>query len=183
MKSLAVIFLYFLTVNSGCGTSENPKTQQRSPTVSSTSEKTGETRPEIKFVVLDRVQFRGYVVNAFSVTVEGTEYLDMEDFYTQATNHLPEKVKNAGHDSTYKASFKAQIGLRDLWNNMDVYISTDNSAGYRGYSTVKSDGIANWLSKSLERSFKVIPPRILPRRSPNEKNQGVKGLDFLTFAI
>ena len=89
---------------------------------------------------VDSVEFRGFIVSAFTVTVDGTGYQDMEDFYTSEVERLADKVKAAGYDASYIATFDAQIGFKDLYNGMDVYIAATSAAGYLGQTTVQGNG-------------------------------------------
>ena len=84
--------------------------------------------------------FDGYVGGAFAVTVDGTPYSDMEDFYTKEQAALPQKVKAAGYDSSWTARFDAQLGLADLWNGMTVYLSPEGDQGFQGEATVEESG-------------------------------------------
>jgi len=84
--------------------------------------------------------FQGYVGGAFAVTVDGTPYADMEDFYTKEQAALPEKVQQAGYDSSWTARFEAQLGLADLWNGMTVYVSPQGNQGYQGQTSVEQSG-------------------------------------------
>src|SRR5262245_31205746 len=68
-------------------------------------------------------KFEGYVMSAFAITVDEQPYEDMEDFYTQELDRLPEKVAAAGYDSEWKVSFEAEVGLSDLWRNMEVFVA------------------------------------------------------------
>lgn len=86
------------------------------------------------------IEFSGYVLNAFAVSVDGEEYLDLEDFYTKELDRLPAKAAEAGFDASYTVSLEAEIGFKDLWLNMDVYVSPVAKHGYQGSSRVNEDG-------------------------------------------
>ena len=86
------------------------------------------------------VSFRGFVVSAFTVSVDGINYKDMEDFYTNEIGRLPDKAKAAGYDASYTVSLDAQIGFKDLYNGMDVYIEASGNTGYLGHTNVQNDG-------------------------------------------
>jgi hypothetical protein len=88
----------------------------------------------------DSLAFTGYVLNAFNVTVDGEEYADLEDFYTNEIARLPEKAKDAGFDETYKVRFDAQLGFQDLWLNMQVYLAPEEKQGFQGSARVDSNG-------------------------------------------
>lgn len=103
------------------------------------------------------VDFKGYVVSAFDLQVDGESYLDMEDFYTKEVSQLPDKVFKAGYDSSYEVSFEADIGFSDLWKDMTVTISTVNDRGYQGMSRVNSNGEfrINLPSDAIEDEYKI----------------------------
>lgn len=84
--------------------------------------------------------FEGFVGGAFEVSVDGSRYRDMEDFYTQEVARLPEKVRLAGYDASWQARFDAAVGLEDLWRDMQVYISPVASLGYQDQSYVDAGG-------------------------------------------
>lgn len=88
----------------------------------------------------DMVEASGYVVSAFSVTVDGKSYGDLEDFYTQELNRLPERMKAAGFDDTYTFEFDAKVGFEDLWHNMTVYILAAGKNGYQARTYVNDQG-------------------------------------------
>ena len=84
--------------------------------------------------------FTGYVLNAFDVKVDGQSYTDLEDYFTKEVTRLPSRLKEAGYSSNDRATFEAQIGFRDLWTNMDVYVSPTGKQGYQGTGQVGNDG-------------------------------------------
>ncbi|MFK7823585.1 MAG: hypothetical protein AB8G05_05485 [Oligoflexales bacterium] len=84
--------------------------------------------------------FEGYISNAFEVSVDGLPYDDLEDFYTQESENLKEKVIAAGYDESYEVFFDAEIGFKDLWQNMTVYISSVQNRGYQREAYVGHNG-------------------------------------------
>lgn len=86
------------------------------------------------------ITFTGYVGGVFAVTVDGTGYADMEDFYTKELAALPAKVAAAGYAGDYEIQFDADIGYGDLWENMNIYIAPQNLRGYQGQSRIGRDG-------------------------------------------
>lgn len=86
------------------------------------------------------VTFSGFIVSAFEVTVDGVEYADMEDFYTQELDRLPAKVREAGYGEEYAVKFAADIGFTDLWESMTVYTAPVNNRGYQGVTKVGRNG-------------------------------------------
>lgn len=88
----------------------------------------------------ESIKFRGSINSAFELKVDGIAYDDIEDFYTQELERLPEKLRATGYDENYSIDFDAQIGLYDLVYNMVVYIAAVNKHGYQAKETVKEDG-------------------------------------------
>lgn len=86
------------------------------------------------------VSLKGFVANAFEVTVDGQAYPDLEAFYTAEVLRLPEKVKVAGYEDVTSVRFEAQIGFQDLFQGMEVYVLAAGNTGYQGTSRIASDG-------------------------------------------
>jgi hypothetical protein len=128
--------LFFVWVLLGCGASDNNENEPETTYASDP----GQPGNELEGNQDEVFAFQGFVVNAFSVTVDGQEYPDMETFYTEELGRLPEKVTAAGYDGGYDVDFRAQIGFRDLWQGMTVYIAADQSAGYQGEAQVAHGG-------------------------------------------
>lgn len=89
---------------------------------------------------LQPVTLRGYVASAFEIEVDGTQYLDSEDFYTSQIEKLEGEVVEAGYDG-YTIKFDARIGLDDLKQGMKVYISSVEDRGFAGDTQVSDRGI------------------------------------------
>jgi hypothetical protein len=85
-------------------------------------------------------EISGFVVSAFDVNVDGQAYRDLEDFYTQELKRLPEKVKAAGIDQADSVVLDAEIGFKDLWHQMEVFIVSEGKSGYQGRTFVGYDG-------------------------------------------
>lgn len=119
-------------LNGGCGALEKPDQASASQTsTTSTDDSSQDSGP---------IDFSGYVLNAFEVSVDGEEYLDLEDFYTKELDRLPVKAAEAGFDASYTITLDAEIGFTDLWLNMDVYVSPVAKHGYQGSSRVNEEG-------------------------------------------
>jgi hypothetical protein len=89
------------------------------------------------------VSFSGFIGGAFPISVDGVNYDDSEDFFTQESARLPEKVAAAGYNSEWSVRFDAAIGFSDLRANMVVYIAPNARKGYQGEGTVGSAGAFN----------------------------------------
>lgn len=115
----------------GCGqiqNNENPSKESTPETSSSPeSEKSG-------------LSFRGAVVSAFEVTVDGQSYGDMEQFYTAELSKLATKVKEAGYSSATNVRFDAELGFLDLWRSMNVFLLAEGDQGYMSSGVVDSSG-------------------------------------------
>jgi hypothetical protein len=85
-------------------------------------------------------KFAGYVVNAFEVVVDGAPYRDLETFYGEELKRLPGKLEAAGYSPFKSVKFEAEIGFKDLFRNMDVYITAEGDRGYQGSTMVLPDG-------------------------------------------
>jgi hypothetical protein len=98
----------------------------------------------------------GSVVSAFPVTVDGMPYPDLENFYTQELKRLPEKVRAAGFDDSYKVEFNANVGFTDLWNGMSVFVLANGKTGAQAMTYVNGDGsFKTYLEPGSENNFKV----------------------------
>ena len=89
---------------------------------------------------VETLDFQGYVLNAFGVTVDGQPYSDLEAYYTSELARLPALAKAAGYDSSYSIAFDANVGFADLWTEMTVYIAPSSNHGYQGGSQVDANG-------------------------------------------
>jgi hypothetical protein len=137
MKSnKAKLFTTLTVMLTSCGT-ENDKTDQKS-TDGARPASTAEKAPAKDDSV--SLQFKGYVGGAFPITVDGISYEDSEDFYTRELQNLPEKIRKAGYDKSWKWSFDAVVGFQDLRTNMMVYIAPQEKKGYQGEAPVSYAG-------------------------------------------
>ena len=133
MKNFSLIVLFLMVFACGkdelldFGGSESDEAEEELQAVESS-----------KYIV-SKTNFRGYVLSAFAVTVDGREYFDMEDFYTQELAALPEKVAEAGYEG-YEVQLDAQLGISDLWHKMAVYVAPEDETGYQGTALVCESG-------------------------------------------
>ena len=88
---------------------------------------------------LKEITFKGYIQNAFKIEVNNKEYSDVEEYFTNQIDDLTELIEKAGYVG-YKHEFIAEIGLEDLWNNMDVYISPKEQRGFLGKASIDNKG-------------------------------------------
>lgn len=90
---------------------------------------------------------RGSVNSAFSLTVDGQEYGDIEEYFTAESYRLDKKVAAAGYEG-YTARFDAAIGFNDLTQGMTVYIAGKDKRGYQTKTLIaKNDTFAAKLPK------------------------------------
>jgi len=82
---------------------------------------------------------QGYVVSAFEMEVDGVQYSDSEDFYTQQLVKIEAEAVEGGYDG-YTIKFDAQIGLDDLKRNMKVYIVATQDQGFATDTKVNEKG-------------------------------------------
>lgn len=82
---------------------------------------------------------QGYVVSAFSMTVDGQQYADTEAFYTAEMKTLSAQVAKAGY-AGYTMKFDAQIGLADLTADMFVFAESVGAVGFAGNTQLGADG-------------------------------------------
>ena len=85
------------------------------------------------------IKIDGSIASAFAVTVDGHQYQDSEDFYSQKLVELEAEATKAGY-AGYQLSFNAQLGLDDLKNDMTVYVQAQGGQGYAGQTQVQQDG-------------------------------------------
>ena len=133
MRLLLPIMLVGL-FGSGCGALDECKddtTGKERESCKSDSDLKGEEAED--FVL------RGSVQAAFPITVNEESFNDTEDFFTQESARLPEKVKAAGYGG-YSTRFDAQIGFQDLYVGMSVFISATEKRGYQGRTVITRNG-------------------------------------------
>ncbi len=124
----------------GCGDSSKSSANDQNPVLTDEASENETTASKKASSNSAQVNFQGFIPSAFEVTVDGSTYLDLEDFYTQELTHLPDRVKEAGYSDVYDISFDADIGFTDLWSEMTVYIVSDTDRGYFGKGQVVEDG-------------------------------------------
>ncbi|RZA27026.1 MAG: hypothetical protein EOP10_01645 [Proteobacteria bacterium] len=129
MKKSTILAL-FLSIYA-CG--ENKDDNGAEPDSTVTSEPTTTT-------AATKASLRGFVANAFEVTVDGEAFADLEAFYTAEILKLPVKVKAAGYDDVKSVRFEAQIGFQDLFQGMEVYALATGKTGYQGTGRIATDG-------------------------------------------
>ena len=84
-------------------------------------------------------KIKGYLSNAFEVTVDGEKFGDSEAFYTDQIDRLTEEAVSNGYQD-WKLTFDAEIGLADLKYGMDVFIAASDKKGYAGQTSMNYDG-------------------------------------------
>lgn len=130
IKTSTLVLLFSLSL-SACSDEKDDSTQNQStPSPVTSTAKTEEVEASL----------RGFVANAFEVSVDGEAFPDLEAFYTAEILRLPDKVKAAGYDDVKSVRFEAQIGFKDLFLGMDVYALATGKTGYQGTSQIASDG-------------------------------------------
>lgn len=126
----SLFFTLLVLALAACGT--QPNTPQENLAPPSTTASSIPAASDAKFL--------GFVANAFEVDVDGQNYKDLEDFYTQELGRLPKKIQDAGFGPETRIQFEAAIGFADLWNGMSVYVASTEGSGYQGEAKVQRNG-------------------------------------------
>lgn len=125
---------------SGCGSDGDAGTSSSNPDTTDSTGLASKSEGDGPGTPAEEVALEGYVTSAFEVTVDGTRYADLEDFYSQELVRIPERLEKAGLPADTPFSFEAQVGISDLWQNMRVYVSAVEDRGYLGTTRVSSEG-------------------------------------------
>ena len=123
LVNLGLILLISLLSLFSCGVDPTKAQQKNDPEIVSTG----------TFVL------QGSASPAFSVEVDGKQYDDMEQYFNYESGSLPDIIKQMGYPN-YIATFEAEIGFKDLYNNMTVYISDIEQRGYQKNTQMQLDG-------------------------------------------
>jgi hypothetical protein len=126
LQFLFIVFLFF-----GCGSSFDVNDPA--------AEKQSAVKAESAVVDPKTTLLRGYIASAFDLSVDGKQYADSEDFYTQELDRLTVEAEASGYEG-YVVTFDAEVGLSDLKRSMKVYAIPVEDRGYAGETTVGSDG-------------------------------------------
>lgn len=81
---------------------------------------------------------QGSISGAFDVKVDGKRYDDIESFYSSELDRLPAKLEKAGYKD-YSPDLQAELGFKDLTENMDVFIAPMENRGYASKTSVGKD--------------------------------------------
>lgn len=79
----------------------------------------------------------GYIT-PLSISVDGKQYMDSEDFYTKEINRLRVEVKEQYPD--YELTFEADLGLRNFKSGMYVFLAASGDVGIASESYVNATG-------------------------------------------
>lgn len=80
---------------------------------------------------------KGSAQYAFNLSVDGQEFTDIEDYYTQQVDLLQSKVLEAGYDVD-RVEFAGKLGFSDFIKDMSVFVVS--SANTQGKGVVDSQG-------------------------------------------
>ena len=152
MKVTNTILMVMALVMVSCGmppTSEEKAAADKEAADKATAAANAEQFPE-------GIQFIGYVSPAFDVTVDGKQYLDTEDFYTQQVDKLKQEALDSGYEG-WTLDFDAEIGLDDLKAGMKVYIAPTGNRGFAGETEIKYDGSfkMDFPKEAVDAAYKV----------------------------
>lgn len=137
---LYVVAMLSLT---GCGQEEGtcPDTivdQNTSPDKEDCKYQRAGSLPTPTSTATNTVTIRGSITAAFAIEVDGEEYSDAEEYYSNAISEMRTKVDAAGYKG-YAVKLNAVVGFNDLTNGMTVYVQTTSERGYQGVTTVGRD--------------------------------------------
>lgn len=107
------MLLVFLTMLA-CGTENALDTQNQ------TSEESAAKNTTNLASSADAIVINGYI-SPMNISVDGTQYLDSEDFYTQEVDRLNAMV--AEQYPQHQLFFDAEVGLRDFKRDLTVYLA------------------------------------------------------------
>ena len=130
MKTLITASL-IMALTTACG--DIPTTETEGTTTSSNYDDDAEYDDETP------VDIRGYISPAFDVIVDGKQYGDSEDFYSEKLAALKAEAKNAGYEG-WTMTLSAAIGLDDLSDGMTVFIAATGNRGYASETYLDTDG-------------------------------------------
>lgn len=136
MKTLLITTMIWITA--GCGAQiEIP--EEKTFNQEDVQKEKSSNEDEQSLVSYEPIYLRGSVSSGFTISVDGQNYDDSEDFYTQQLDVLEaEKIENGYED--YELTFDAALGLNDLKNGMTVYAESDGETGYSGETIVSNNG-------------------------------------------
>ena len=128
MKTVITFLLIFLV---GCGATDatiNKNTKDKKETIktTTTTELTGE------YLIVN-----GYV-SPIDISVNGQQYQDSEDFYTQEVKRLAADTNVKYPD--YNLYFDADVGLKDFKYGLSVFLVASDTTGVASESSVDSKG-------------------------------------------
>jgi len=137
MKTLNLLLaLVAVMIFSACGTSTdcttNPNnTACQTPASSDTKDSKG------MGAIGNYFAFEGYV-SPLNISVNGTSYVDSEDFYSHEVVRL--RAEAAKTYPEHKLSFDANVGLRNFKKGMSVFLVATNDEGVASESVVDGEG-------------------------------------------
>ena len=149
----SILLLFSIFIFSGCGSIDTSSSSSTNSIPDDTEDLDNNSDEQSETTIL----FEGFVSNAFEATIDEIQYEDLEDFNTHEMDKLPEKINEAGFSDSYEVKFDAEIGFKDLWNSMIVYITPVTNRGYQSSSFVGHNGNFSLLlpKKSLDNEYKV----------------------------
>lgn len=130
MKRLGLLFVLLL---GACGPEEKCGTAPGQTACKS------DVASEPAEVPATNFQLRGSVTSVFEVNVDDKSYPDLESYFSAESANLPAKVLAAGFEG-YTARFDAQLGYRDLYIGMYVFVQGANGRGYQSQTIIARDG-------------------------------------------
>jgi hypothetical protein len=81
---------------------------------------------------------KGSVVGAFEVVVDGNQYEDIETFYSEEIARLQDMANESGYFN-HTVVLDAEVGFKDLTNDMSVFVAPVQNRGYASKTKVSGD--------------------------------------------
>lgn len=136
MKTLLQQHILAVLLVTGCGIELQQPTEE---TINQPTETVEEPEEVINYSEPQPIYLKGSVSSAFNITVDGQNYTDSEDFYTQQLDVLTSEKEANGY-ADYKLTFDAQLGLNDLKDGMTLQAEGIGDTGYAGETIIINDG-------------------------------------------
>lgn len=133
MKTL--VTLIFLAILAACGSAQDYTKSSEKSTEKSTETSTNGSDASLNST--DYITVSGYVT-PINISVNGKQYKDSEDFYTQEWQRLQAEVK--AKYPNHKLSFDASVGLRNFKTGMYAYLVSTGDLGVASEAYVDSTG-------------------------------------------
>lgn len=137
MKTLNVILTLVVMFLNACGTDTNNCTKNSNDASCQVAAPTKTEDNKGMGAIGNYFAFEGYV-SPLNISVNGTSYVDSEDFYSHEVVRLRTEAKKAYPE--YVVFFDANVGLKNFKKGMSVYLVATNEEGVASESVVDGEG-------------------------------------------